>query len=149
LERPDLLRARYILNRAEVRKIVVDGVVTIGVWSDLDGPEIRAALRTLGNDRIPVRYLDGSGIPPRYKLRRVEGEPVPISVLVEMERQPAAPWQVQDQMLKEMGWCSKGIPWVEWRAEALNKLFRELSVTGQQGRITAAVQRKKEGRPEP
>ena len=63
----------------------LDGVITIGVWSDLDGPEVRAALRTSESDRVPVRYLDGGGIPMRYKVRRVEGEPVPMNVLSAMK----------------------------------------------------------------
>ncbi len=87
-ERLDFVRARYLLNRAEVRKIVVAGELVIGIWSDLDGPDIRAALRVLDADRLPVRYLDGAGIPMQYKLRRAEGEPLPINVLGEMERHP-------------------------------------------------------------
>src|SRR5262249_21358665 len=73
--------ATAILNAAGVRVMRVECVVTVGVWSDLDGPEIRGALQTLGMKGLPVRYLDGAGIPVRHKLRRVEGEPVPISVL--------------------------------------------------------------------
>lgn len=46
---------------------------TIGVWSDLDGLEVRAALRTFGSDALPVRYLDGAGIPMRYKAERRAG----------------------------------------------------------------------------
>ena len=99
LDAPDLVHARHILNQAGVRKIVVDGAVIIGIWSDLDSPEIRAALRVLDADRLPVRYLDGAGIPSRYKLRRVKGEPVPMTVLVEMERHP---WDVRDRMRTEM-----------------------------------------------
>jgi hypothetical protein len=30
-EHPDLVRARYILNRAEVRKFVVDGTIILGI----------------------------------------------------------------------------------------------------------------------
>ena len=99
-------RASAVLNRAGVRIMALEGGATIGVWSDLDGPEIRAALRTFGSDRLPVRYLDGAGIPMQYKARHVEGEPVPVNVLAEMERHPAEPWKVRDRMLKEMGWCS-------------------------------------------
>jgi hypothetical protein len=69
--------AASVLNQAGVRIMRLDGQFTIGVWSDLDGAKIRVALRSLGMDRLPVRYLDGAGIPLRYKLRRVEGEPVP------------------------------------------------------------------------
>ncbi len=103
-ERSDFVRARYILNRAGVRIMQRDGVTTIGVWSDLDGPEIRGSLLTSKNDQLPVCYLDGVGIPVQYKSRRVAGEPVPMSVLAEMERHPATPWTVRDRTLKEIGW---------------------------------------------
>jgi hypothetical protein len=67
-----------VLNRAGVRIMRLDGAFTIGVWSDLDGPDVRTALRVLGMDGLPVRCLDGADIPMRYKARRVEGEPVPM-----------------------------------------------------------------------
>jgi hypothetical protein len=43
--------------------------------------------------------------------------------------------------LSRMGWCSKGIPWAEWKAAALNRLFQEQGATGKPGRITAATVR--------
>ena len=135
----ELARASAALNRAGVRIMALEGGATIGVWSDLDGPKVRAVLRTFGADRLPVRYLDGAGIPMRYKLRRVEGEPVPMNVLNEMERHEAEPWKVRDGILNEMGWCSKVMDWAEWKAAALNRLFREQGVTGKPGRITAAT----------
>ncbi len=137
----ELARASGVLNRAGVRILRLEGGATIGVWSDLDGPEVRSALRAFGSDRLPVRYLDGAGIPMRRKLRRVEGAPVPMNVLAEMERHPADPWKARDRMLTEMGWCSKGIPWAEWKAAALNRLFQEQGVTGKPGRVTAATVR--------
>ena len=97
-------RASALLNRAGVRIMRIDGATVIGIWSDLEGPEIRAGLLTLGSERLPVRYLDGADIPMRYKARRPEGEPVPMIVVAEMERHPAAPWNVRDRMLNEMGW---------------------------------------------
>src|ERR1039458_2998266 len=42
----ELARASTVLNRAGVRLMQLDGVTTIGIWSDLDGPGIRKALRT-------------------------------------------------------------------------------------------------------
>jgi len=161
-DRAELARASAVLKRAGVRIMALEGGATIGAWSDLDGPELRAALRTFGSDRLPVRHLDGTGVPIRYKLRRVEGEPVPMNVLAEMERRQADlmgasdpmegrapkaggsveyPWQVRDRMLREMGWCSKGIPWAEWKAAALNRFFQERGITGKPGRITAATAR--------
>ena len=103
----ELARASAVLNRAGVRIMALEGGATIGVWSDLDGPEVRAALRTFGSDRLPVRYLDGARIPMRYKVRRVDGEPVPLNVLAEMERHPADPWKVRKQMLAQMKWTRK------------------------------------------
>ena len=32
-----------------------------------------------------------------------------------------------------------GVPWADWKAAALNRLFQEQGVTGQPGRITAAT----------
>jgi hypothetical protein len=32
-----------------------------------------------------------------------------------------------------------GIPWAEWKAAALNRLFQEQGTTGKPGRITAAT----------
>ena len=137
----ELARVSAIVNRAGIRIMALGGGATIGVWSDLDGPGVRAALQALGMSGLPVRYLDGDGVPMRYKLRRVEGEPVPMNVLAEMERHPAEPWKARDRMLNEMGWCSKGIPWAEWKAAALNRLFQEQGTTGKPGRITAATVR--------
>lgn len=34
-----------------------------------------------------------------------------------------------------------GVPWAEWRAAELNRLFQEQGLTGQPGRITAATVR--------
>jgi hypothetical protein len=51
-----------------------------------------------------VRYLDGAGVPMRYKVRGVDGEPVPRNVLAAMEQHPAEPWKVRDRMMNEMGW---------------------------------------------
>ena len=145
-----LARASAVLNRGGVRIMQLDGVTTIGIWSDLDGSEIRRALRTFGSGHLPVRYLDGAGVPTRYKLRHVQGEPVPLDVLAEMERHPDEPWKVRDRMLQEMGWCSQAISWAEWQAAALNRLFLEQGVTGRSGRITAATvlhgERKQNGR---
>lgn len=137
----ELARASTVLNRAGIRLMQLDGVTTIGIWSDMDGPEIRKALCTFGSDRLPVRYLDGAGIPVRYKLRRAAGEPVPMNVLAEMERHPEEPWKVRDRMLKEMGWYSAAGSWTEWKASAMNRLFEQQGVTRRPGRITAATVR--------
>jgi hypothetical protein len=134
--------ALKVLNRAGVRLMELGGGATIGLWSDLDGPEVRAALHTFGLERLPMRYLDGGGVPMRYKARCVEGEPAPMNVLNEMEQHPEEPWKVRDRMLNQMGWCAKGTPWAEWRAAALNSIFKKQGVTGTPGRITAETVRR-------
>lgn len=135
----ELAHASAVLNRTGVRLMQLDGVTTIGIWSGLDGPELRKALRTFGSDRLPIHYLDGADVPMRYKLRRVEGEPNPQNVLLEMERSPREPWKVRDRLLQEKGWCSKANSWAEWKAARLNRLFQEQGVTGRPGCITAAT----------
>ncbi len=62
-----------VLNRAGVRIMRLVEGTTIGVWNDSDGPEIRGALRTLKMDCLPVRHLDGDGIPSKYKYRKIDG----------------------------------------------------------------------------
>jgi hypothetical protein len=70
--------ANTILGRAGVRLMALEGGVTIGIWSDLDSAELREALRVFHPDGVPpILYLDGPGIPDKYKERRVKGEPVP------------------------------------------------------------------------
>jgi len=135
----ELIQARALLNRTGVRIMQFEGITTIGLWSDLDGPEIREALRTLGHERLSVLYLDGADVPIRYKLRQVQGEPVPLSVLAEMDRHPADPWKVRDRILREIGWFPKHCSWAQWKAATLNRLFQEQGVTGQRGRIRTAA----------
>jgi hypothetical protein len=108
---PERAAANAVLGRAGVRLMTLPEGVCVGIWSDTDSSKVRAALRIFGSDTLPVRYLDGADVPMRFKLRRVPGEPVPASVLAAMEQNPAAPWTVRDQMLKQMGWRPKGIRW--------------------------------------
>jgi hypothetical protein len=120
-------RALWLLNAAGIRIMALEAGTAIGIWADLDGPHVREALRTLGSDGLPIRYLDGAGTPTQYKLRLVAGEPVPMSVLDAMERSPFEPWTVRDEMLRGMNWCPKGVAWETWRAAVVSRLFREQS----------------------
>src|SRR5262249_25150412 len=124
----ELARASAVLSRAGVRIMTIEDSSTIGVGSGLGRPERPATVRRFASERLKVRYIDGTGVPMRYKVRRVDGGPVPMNVLAEMEQHPAEPWKVRDRMLNEMGWCSKGIPWAEWKAAALKRMFRERGV---------------------
>jgi hypothetical protein len=114
--RQDLVEARHVLNRVGVRKFYVCDELIIGVWSDVDGVEIREALKATRNDLYPVRYLDGPGIPDKYKGRHVAGEAVPMNVLQAMMQNTTTPWEIRDQMLAEMQWCPEGMTKEEWIA---------------------------------
>jgi hypothetical protein len=136
----ELARASAVLAKAGIRLMRIDGADYVGIWSDLDGPEVRAALRAYGSGPLRVVYLDGD-VPMKYKWREVQGEPVPATVLAAMEQEPNQPWAVRDRMLKEMGWTPDGIQWAEWRAASLNKLFLEQGVTDELGKIRPATVR--------
>lgn len=104
----ELTRAGRVLQLNGVRLLVLDGVPTIGLWSDLDGPHIRAALARFRNSHLPVRYLDGPGIPDRYKLRKPKGQPVPLDVLAAMvAAKDEHPWTVRDRLLRAIRWPYK------------------------------------------
>ena len=141
-DEPTRATANALLGRVGMRLMNIDGKMVVGLWSDLDGPEVRAALTVFHPDGVPpIRYLDGSGIPDKYKERRAAGEPVPLDVLHAMEQNPWTPWETRDRMLSEMGWSPDGIPWAEWKAAALNRLSLEQGVTGKPSRIRAKTVR--------
>jgi hypothetical protein len=94
-----------LLDRAGVRLMKLGGgSCTVGVWSDRDEAAVRAAIRAIVGDQAVVRYLDDGGVPAKYKVRCVPGEPVPPVVLRAMAQALAEPWIVRDRMLAEIGW---------------------------------------------
>lgn len=98
----DHFEASRVLVQAGIVRLPIGSENVIGIWADLDGPVVRKALAMEGAGETPVLYLDGSRIPIEYKTRRVPGEPVPLSVLVEMERNPLRPWEIRDRLLAMM-----------------------------------------------
>ena len=78
LDPAEWVRASTVLNRVGVRIMLLRDGAAIGVWSDLDGPQIRAALRLINTHNLPIRYLDDADVPLRYKVRRVP-EPIGMS----------------------------------------------------------------------
>jgi hypothetical protein len=115
-------RASEILSWAGMRLMELDGVMTVGLWSDLDCPEIREALRVFGSGEAPVRYLDGPSVPDRFKLRRVAGDPVPLSVLAEMEQHSEEPWKVRNELLLKMDW-HQASSWNVWVRRRNDRIF--------------------------
>ena len=101
-------QAGAVLKANGVRLMMLDGVTTIGLWSDLDGPMLRAALKVFHPDGLPpIRYVDGPGIPMRYKARQIKGQPVPLDVVAAMVAAGQEPWVVRDRMLSAIGWKLK------------------------------------------
>jgi len=74
-EEPDGERMLEVLNLTGARRMPN----AIGVWPDLDGPELRAAIRWSGHT-LPIVPLDGPSIAERYRQRdcpsRARGEPL-------------------------------------------------------------------------
>lgn len=99
-------KASEVLARTGVRLVDLEPGFAIGVWSDLDGEELRRALAVF-SENAPVLYLDGPDVPMRYKVRDVPGEPVPLDVLHAMRAAEAAgakPWEVRNRLLKGKTW---------------------------------------------
>ncbi len=55
-----------------------DTGLRIGIWEDLDGPELRECIRTLGMGGCRVLYLESESVALRYKVQqcpeRLKGE---------------------------------------------------------------------------
>src|SRR5262245_19905964 len=100
--------ASAVLADAGVRLMQLDGVMTIGIWSSLDSPSVRAALRVFGSDQAPVCYLDAPNvpIPDKYKVYRGRSASgpkyIPWQVIQAMYAHPDEPWKVRDRMLVEI-----------------------------------------------
>jgi hypothetical protein len=63
-------QAELLLNRRGVITRLLHGISTLLIPSDRDGPAVRLAIRILGLDDMPLRYLDADGIPARFQERR-------------------------------------------------------------------------------
>jgi hypothetical protein len=134
-ERQIELRRLWLCGRqlavAGCRPIEIGGQPAIGIWSDLDHPSLRTAIRDYyaalwpAMAGAPIVYLDGPGIPDRFKERRVPrvptredgrpADPIPLEVVEAMMRSDE-PWKVREHMLDELGWLRKRAPWHEYCA---------------------------------
>lgn len=66
---PSTIAAMRLMNVAGCRIIRDQDELRVGVWSDVDGPEIRTALRSLGMQSLPVVHLESADVDVRYKVR--------------------------------------------------------------------------------
>jgi hypothetical protein len=122
-ESPDPERVRCaheMLAHYEVRRISIDGQAVVGIWSDQDSPAIRAALKVVGWDELPVKYLDSADVPVRFKGSRLSSEPVPLRVLAAMQAASAEPWKIRDELLAGVRWYDS---WEEWMREQRRRAF--------------------------
>lgn len=104
--------AEATLFKNGARIIELDGVMTVGIWGDLDSKDLRdaAAIRFPGT---PTSYLDQPDVPAAEKIRKVAGEPLPLSVVSEMEKCHSCPWLKRDELLAAMNWNPQGTLWTE------------------------------------
>lgn|ERR1035437_6608619 len=87
-------------------------------------------------DKLQVAYLesrDKSDRSPTFVTSVTDSVSKADAISSVVERPPD-----QSQLAHE---ADRGTPWAEWKAAALNQLFKEQGVTGQPGRITAATVR--------
>ena len=101
-ERLDIERACRFLELSEVRRINVAGETTVAIWSNIDSASIRGALKVVGWDSLKVKYLDSPAVPIRYKVSNLDGDPVPLEVLAEMEAADDQPWEVRDRLMRQL-----------------------------------------------
>jgi hypothetical protein len=66
---PEVSRAMRLLNISGSRIIRTGELLIVGVWEDLDGPELRAAVRSVGMGQCLVVHLESAEVPIRYKVR--------------------------------------------------------------------------------
>jgi hypothetical protein len=114
------------LAKAGVRLIQQHGVMKIGVWSWRDNAALRAALRTCESESAPIVYLDGPGVPHRFKefrgAKELDGEPLPLEFIEAMYQHPEEPWKIRDQLLQQMAW-HPGTSEAEWHRILINRVF--------------------------
>lgn len=67
--------AMALLNLAACRLMLLDHSFTIGIWGDLDGPELRGAIAGAGLENLPVVFLEGEDLPERYRVRSLQVPP--------------------------------------------------------------------------
>jgi hypothetical protein len=65
-------QAELLLQRRCVSTRRLNGISTLVMRSDSDGPAVRLAIQLLELSEIPLRYLDGDGIPLQLQERRRE-----------------------------------------------------------------------------
>ena len=61
--------ALRILNRVGCRIIRTRNSLVIGLWQDLDCPEVRAALDAVNMSGLPIVHLETASVPVQYKVR--------------------------------------------------------------------------------
>lgn len=67
---PQQTAAMRLLNLAGVRIIRQTSGFVIGIWQDLDGPEVRNAIRLVGMREYPVIHIETANVDTIYKVRR-------------------------------------------------------------------------------
>ncbi len=87
-----VLSPTQLLNLTGCRLLFNTEQLHIGVWADLDSPELRAALKGVNLDEYPVVHLDLANVTPEYKVRRCPRRP---------KSEPMTLWIRRAQALRE------------------------------------------------
>jgi hypothetical protein len=60
-------QAQILLYRRGVTTRLLHGISTLLIPSERDGPAVRLAIRILGLDDVPLRYVGADGVPTRIQ----------------------------------------------------------------------------------
>ncbi|MGI9074289.1 MAG: hypothetical protein ACR2JB_23920 [Bryobacteraceae bacterium] len=65
----EIAEAMQLLNLCGVRIMRYDSELRLGMWEDLDGPELRHAIAAVGMHELRVVHLESAEVPIRFKIR--------------------------------------------------------------------------------
>jgi hypothetical protein len=146
-----LSRTSAELFHAGVRFVEIDGAMYVGIWSWMDGVGLRAALRDIGSELVPIVYLDGPNNSISEGFREYRGdpeldrEPPPLAVVEAMYHNPETPWKVRSRMFKEIGW-RPGTSENEWRRISAARIFAHQATVENAASIEEREKQKQEER---
>lgn len=61
-----------VINLTGCRLVPIDGLIGIGAWQDLDGPELRSTFKILGLGSMAVVHLEALEAPIKFKYELID-----------------------------------------------------------------------------
>jgi hypothetical protein len=114
------------LNHYGVRILNIDRRYVLALWRELDGEEIRNAIKDAGVGGLPIVYLDDPGLVEKvesHKFLQLHSE-LPIALKNQKRLARTRP-------------DARGISLVKWKADRLSRLFQQQGKDGQVGRTNS------------